>query len=45
MSADRFSRLNVLVIFSSCHADIHRRLRHHCVSVHETLMEEGGASF
>jgi len=45
MSADRFSRLNVLVIFTSCHADIHRRLRRHCVSAHKTLMEEGAVSF
>ena len=45
MSADRFSRLNVLVVFTSCHADIHKRLRRHCVSAHKTLMEEGGVSF
>jgi hypothetical protein len=45
VSADRFSKLNALVIFTSCPTDVHRRLRPHCVSVHKTLMEEGDVSF
>lgn len=45
MSADRFSRLNVLVVFTSCHADIHRRLCRHCVSAHKTLKEDASVSF